>query len=74
MKNVSILNVRIPDRLRSELEKIARQEDRSVSDIVRDSLRRYISARRFRSLRSRTLPFAEAQGYVFDDDVFKAIS
>ena len=45
-----------------------------MSEIVRDSLRRYIVAQRFQALRKKTLPFAEAQGYLTDDDVFKAIS
>jgi hypothetical protein len=42
--------------------------------VVRESLRRYLAAERFRALRKKTLPFAEAQGFLTDDDVFKAIS
>ena len=71
---MSTLNVRIPDPLRRQLEKLSRQESRPVSEIVRDSLRRYIAAQRFQSLRKKTLPFAEAQGFLTDEDVFKAIS
>jgi predicted transcriptional regulator len=71
---MSTLNVRIPERLRRELEKVAKSEDRPVSEVVRDSLRRYVAVQRFRALRKKTLPFAEAQGFLTDDDVFKAIS
>jgi len=71
---MSTLNVRIPDPLRRDLEKLSRQESRPVSEIVRDSLRRYVAAQRFQALRKKTLPFAEAQGYLTDDDVFRAIS
>ena len=71
---MSTLNVRIPDPLRRQLEKLSRQESRPVSEIVRDSLRRYVAAQRFQALRKKTLPFAEAQGFLTDEDVFKAIS
>ncbi|MDZ4198410.1 MAG: CopG family transcriptional regulator, partial [Kiritimatiellia bacterium] len=60
--------------LRSDLKKISLQEHKAVSDIVRDSLRRHVAVRKFRSLRSKVLPFAEAQGLVTDEDVFKALS
>jgi predicted transcriptional regulator len=71
---MSTLNVRIPERLRRDLEKVAKSEDRPVSEVVRESLRRYVAVQRFRSLRKKTLPFAEAQGFLTDDDVFRAIS
>jgi predicted transcriptional regulator len=71
---MSTLNVRIPDPLRRELEKLSRQEKRPLSDIVRDSLKRYVAIRRFELLRAKTLPFAEAQGFLTDEDVFRAIS
>jgi predicted transcriptional regulator len=71
---MSTLTVRIPDRLRRELEKLCRQENRALSDVVRDSLRRYVAVERFRALRKKTLPFAEAQGFLTDEDVFKAVS
>ena len=51
-----------------------RQEQRPASDVVRDSLRRYIAAQKFRRLRRKTLPFAEAQGFLTDEDVFEAVS
>ena len=41
---------------------------------MRDSLKRYLGVERFRALRGKVLPFAEAQGFLTDEDVFKAIS
>ena len=61
-------------RLRRDLERIAKSEHRPISDVVRESLGRYVAVQRFRSLRKKTLPFAEAQGFLTDEDVFKAIS
>ena len=68
------LTIHLPDDLRSELDKLSRDENKAVSDIVRESLRRYVAVERFRALRRKILPFAEAQGLLTDDDVFKALS
>ena len=68
------LTIRIPDDLREELKKISREESKPVSDLVRESLRRYVSIRKFRAIRNRILPFAESQGILTDEDVFKLIS
>jgi predicted transcriptional regulator len=71
---MSHLTIRIPEALRKELEALADEEQRPASELVRDSLRRYIAVRRFQRLRRRILPFAEAQGLLTDEDVFEAIS
>jgi predicted transcriptional regulator len=68
------LTIRIPEEMRKELQEISKIEDKPVSDLVRDSLRKYIAIRRFRKLRNMVLPFAEAQGILTDEDVFKHIS
>jgi predicted transcriptional regulator len=68
------LTIRLPDQLRADLQKISRDQNKPVSDIVRDSIRRYVAIAKFRSLRKSVLPFAEAQGLITDEDVFKAIS
>ncbi|MFO7900617.1 MAG: ribbon-helix-helix protein, CopG family [Planctomycetota bacterium] len=68
------LTVRLPDELRAGLERISREQNTSVSDLVRESLRRYVAVEQFRAQREKVLPLAEAQGFVTDDDVFKAIS
>ena len=71
---MNTLTVRIPDRLRADLKRISREQKKPVSDVVRDSVRRYVAIEKFRALRKKVLPFAEAQGFVTDEDVFKAIS
>jgi predicted transcriptional regulator len=67
------ITVRLPDDLREELQSISNEEDIPVSDIVRESIRKYISVHRFRRLRNRVLPFAEAQGLLTDEDIFKEL-
>ena len=47
-----------------------------IDDVTRNCWRgcRFVAIERFRALRRRTLPFAEAQGLLTDEDVFRAIS
>jgi len=68
------LTIRIPDDLKEDLLELSRMEDKPASDIIRESLKRYIAIHRFRQLRNITLPFAEAEGILSDEDVFKIIS
>ena len=71
---MNTLTIRIPDKLRADLKRISREQDKPVSDVVRDSMRRYVAIEKFRTLRKKVLPFAEAQGFLTDEDVFKAMS
>jgi len=70
---MTTLTIRIPDSLRKELKALSREENKAVSDIVRESLRRHVAVERFRAMRKKVLPFAEAQGILTDDDVFRAL-
>ena len=67
------ITIRLPDDLRSELEKISEAEDKPLSDIVRESLRRYVAIQQFRHLRKKVLPFAESQGLLTDEDIFESL-
>ncbi len=68
------LTIRLPEDLRDDLQKLSEEQSKPVSDIVRESIRRYVAVEKFRALRKKVLPFAEAQGFLTDEDVFKAIS
>jgi len=68
------MTVRIPEDLRKDLKEISKKEGIPISDVVRESLKKYVLLYRFRELRSIVLPFAEAQGILTDEDVFKFIS
>ena len=71
IKPLKPLNVRIPNDLQKELMAISRREKIPMSDLVRESLREFVSVRNFRKLRKQVLPFAEAQGLVADEDVLR---
>jgi predicted transcriptional regulator len=68
------LTIRIPDDLREELQDISKVESKPVSDLVIESIKKYISIYRFRQLSDKVRPFAEYRGIFTDEDVFKLIS
>jgi predicted transcriptional regulator len=71
---MNTLTIRLPEDLKDDLQKLSEEQSKPVSDIVRESIRRYVAVEKFRSLRRKVLPFAESQGFLTDEDVFKAIS
>jgi predicted transcriptional regulator len=68
------LTIRLDKDLERVLDRLCKQTGQSRSEIVRDALRRELSLRRFDDLRRRVLPFAEARGYLTDDDVVRDVS
>ncbi|MBI4461086.1 MAG: ribbon-helix-helix protein, CopG family [Acidobacteria bacterium] len=68
------LTIRLDDELERWLKRLSRQTGKKRSEIVRDALRRQLSLLRFEHLRRRVLPFAEARGYLTDEDVFRDLS
>ena len=68
------LSIRLPMALRRDLERISQEQNRPTSDVAREALRRYLAVEKFRALRNRTLPFAEAQGLLTDEDIFRIVS
>jgi Arc/MetJ-type ribon-helix-helix transcriptional regulator len=67
------ITIRLPEELRKTLKQISKTERLPMSDVVRESIRRYAALYRFRQLRKRVLPFAEAQGLLTDEDVFESL-
>jgi predicted transcriptional regulator len=71
---MATLTIRLDDKLEKALDRLARATGRTKSELAREALAREVAAARFRELRRRTLPFAEAQGLLTDEDVFEAVS
>jgi len=68
------ITIRIPKDLKVQLESICREEKITMSDLIRKSISQSIKLQQFRKLRNKVLPFAEAQGLLLDEDIFKEIS
>jgi predicted transcriptional regulator len=71
---MSTLTLRIPDDLKEQLEELSRRQQRPASDLVRESLRRYIATEQLKAIRRVTVPLAEAQGFLTDEDIFQVVS
>jgi predicted transcriptional regulator len=71
---MSTLTLRISDDLKQQLEQLSRQQRRPASELVRESLRRYIIAEQLKAIRRATVPMAEAHGLLTDEDIFKVVS
>ena len=68
------LSIRLDDDLDRLLGKASRQAGRSRSEVARDALRRQLRLTQFDTMRRRMMPFAEARGFLTDEDVFAKIS
>lgn len=70
----SAVTIRLDPDLEKLLDRLSKQTGRTRSELVRDALRRQLSLMRFERLRRRTLPFAEARGYLTDEDVARDVT
>lgn len=68
------LTIRLDKDVERKLDRLCRRTGRRRSDIVRDALRRELTLQGFEDLRRRVLPFAEARGYLTDEDVIRDVS
>jgi metal-responsive CopG/Arc/MetJ family transcriptional regulator len=68
------VTISLPQGIRRELDRVAREEGVSRSDVLRQSLDDFLFVRRFRQLRQRMMAAAQAQGIHTDDDVFTRVS
>jgi predicted transcriptional regulator len=73
MKN-STLTIRLDRGLNSMLSRAAKHSGRSRSEVAREALKRQLRLEQFEGLRKRIMPFAEARGFLTDEDVFEEVS
>jgi predicted transcriptional regulator len=70
----SALTIRLEPELDEQLDRLAKESGRSRSEIARDALRRQLAVLQFDQARRQVMPFAEARGYLTDEDVFRTVS
>ncbi len=71
---MSAVTIRLDSKLQRELDRLCRRLGRTRSEVVRDALRRQVALLRFDEGRRRLMPYAEAAGYLTDEDVFRDVS
>jgi len=69
----STLTIRLDEDLDKLLTRAAQQSGKNRSEIAREALRRQLRISQFEALRRKIMPFAEARGYLTDEDVFREI-
>lgn len=70
----SVLTIRLDPELERQLDGEVRRSGRTRSEVVREALRRQLALAEFENFRREMMPFAEAQGYLTDEDVFRDVS
>lgn len=70
----SSLTIRLDNDLDVLLTKASQRSGKNRSVIVREALRRQLRLEQFEEIRKRVMPFAEARGYLSDEDIFAQIS
>jgi len=68
------LTIRLDKDLDVLLAKASKRSGRNRSEIAREALRRQLRLQQFEELRKRIMPFAEARGFLTDEDIFSQIS
>lgn len=68
------LTIRLDDKLEAQLASAARDSGRPKSEIAREAVRRQLAVQSFREIREELAPYAEAAGWLTDDDVFRDVS
>ena len=70
----SSLTIRLDKDLDALLTKASKRSGKNRSVIAREALRRQLRLEQFEEIRKRIMPFAEARGYLTDEDIFSQIS
>jgi predicted transcriptional regulator len=68
------LTIRLDEDLDKLLTKATQQTGKNRSEIAREALQRQLCVSQFDALRKKIMPFAEARGYLTDEDVFRDVS
>jgi predicted transcriptional regulator len=71
---MSTITIRLDSDTEKMLNSVCRRKAANKSEVVRDALKRQLSIQMFDQLRHEIMPYAGAQGYVVDEDVFKEVS
>ena len=70
----SSLTIRLDKDLDGLLTKATQRSGKNRSEIAREALRRQLRLEQFEEIRKSIMPFAEARGYLTDEDIFSRVS
>ncbi len=70
----STLTIRLDEDLDRLLKKASKRLGKNRSEVAREALRRQLRVSQFEGLRRRIMPFAEARGFLTDEDITSELS
>lgn len=70
----SALTIRLDPELERQVDRAAKRSGRTRSEFVREAIRRQLALDSLDDIRRGAMPFAEAAGYLTDEDVFRDVS
>lgn len=68
------ITISLSSEIKTALEDVTRKEGISADELIGTALKEHLFLRRFRLLRDRLVPKAQAQGILTDQDVFDRVS
>lgn len=74
MGKYKVVNISIPEDFFKEAEELAKEENRTRSELYREALRQYIETRRWQKLQRETAERARKLGITSEEDVERIIS
>ncbi len=69
-----ILTISIPDDLEKEIDTLAKEENSSKSEIMRNAIKDYIYFKKLKKLRNKMLLRIENKKIYTDEDIFDIVS
>lgn len=73
MRTTKVLSITLPEAMLEQAKKRAKKENRTMSELVREALRRYEWAHWLDEIRPYAQERAEAAGILTEEDVVRAI-
>ena len=70
----TMLSIRLDRDMERLLARVSKDSGKTRSEVAREALRRQLRVKQFENLRRRVMPFAEARGFLTDEDVFNKVS
>ena len=70
----TVLSISLTEKVARELDRFAKSQGRNKSDVVKESISRYLWETRFAASRKALGARARKKGVVADEDLFKEVS
>ena len=70
----SSINIPLDPNMEELLGALSQASGKTPDEIAKEALRRFLRLQHFEDLRKKSIPFAEAHGYLTDEDVFREVS